>query len=167
MTDDERATFVRVGRNVYGYGGIACHPGAIVRYRDDLLNNEKMRKYGGLSEPFEKSLSELSLCSDEHCAGVYMLVSVPTDWEGHLRYAHGGSPTSRSAQLRVAHAAKIAAYDQAAEAEREAREQREALETEVQSIKEQLAAIETPEQLPAVPTGKPSASARKKMGVTN
>ena len=139
--------FVRIGRNTRNYMNVACHPGAIVKYRLDAMNNEKMQKFGQLSQPFsiEDIGGALDECSDEHCQGVYVRANDEAEWENHMRYSHDDdNPNSRVGKLRSAMSGKVAAHDQAVEAGRDAEETRLALEGEIAESEAELAKISTP-----------------------
>lgn len=138
--------FVRIGRNVHQYMSVNCHPSAIVKWRVDGLNNEKMQQYGQLSQPFslEDVGGSLDECSDPHCAGVFVRAGDESEWQVHLRYAHGDGPSSRVGKLQATKSAQQAALDQAVEAGKDAIASATDLEGQMAGVNKELESITSP-----------------------
>ena len=137
-----------VGGGTSSYMGTNVHPQAIAKYRPDAPHNTKLIDNSYMSEAFEADLSDLTTCSDEFCAGVFFMSD--DDWRMHLRYSHGEGPRSRLGELKAQHSAKLSAFDQAEAKEREAREEREALDANVTAIRQELERIKETKRVKAL-----------------
>ncbi len=153
--------YIRLGNRVTNYMSVNTHPGAIVRFRPDAINNKTMQEQGMISEPFEEKRDAFVVCSDPHCEGNFFYAERPSEWSDHVRLAHKArSPFGRMSRLNEELTAKTSLLDQAVAAEREAKEKREKLEAEAAALKAELEPANAPEPLPAAGSAKSRTKAR-------